>query len=146
MNLSPADKVPLRVSLENIQGIDPATERDLRQDSLERQQMAASLKALARLSEVSFDQSLGEEAKRALVQIVGDLKLMLVVAIDVEAERVRLSKEITRLEGEIAKAKGKLSNEGFVARAPAEVVAQEKERLSTFETALARVNEQLKNL
>jgi valyl-tRNA synthetase len=145
MNLSPADKVPLRISLENIQAINPSTKLDLRQESLERQQMAASLKALARLSDVTFETGLGEEAKRAPVQIVGDLKLMLVVAIDVEAERARLAKEIARLEGEIAKAKGKLSNESFVARAPAEVVAQEKERLATFETALARVNEQLKN-
>lgn len=45
------------------------------------------------------------------MQIVGDLKLMLVVTIDVEAERARLSKEVARLEAEITKARGKLSNE-----------------------------------
>ncbi len=146
MGLSPAEKVPLRVSLENIQAAHPTTQLDLRVDSLERQQIAASLKALARLSDVTFENTLGEEAKRAPVQIVGDLKLMLVVEIDIEAERARLSKEVARLEGEIAKANGKLSNESFVARAPAEVVAQEKERLATFETALARVKEQMKNL
>jgi len=77
---------------------------------------------------------------------VGDLKLMLVVAIDVEAERARLSKEVARLEGEITKARGKLSNESFVARAPAAVVEQEKARLSEFETALARIKNQLSHL
>jgi valyl-tRNA synthetase len=68
------------------------------------------------------------------------------VQIDIEAERTRLSKEVARLEGEITKARGKLSNESFVARAPAAVVEQEKARLAEFETALARVREQLINL
>ena len=146
MNLSPAEKVPLRISTENIQSINAATKIDLRLDSLERQQIAASLKALAKLSDVTFEKTLGEEAKRSPVQIVGDLKLMLVVQIDVEAERARLSKEVARLENEITKAKGKLSNESFVARAPEVVVAQEKQRLADFETALARINTQLANL
>jgi valyl-tRNA synthetase len=146
MNLSPAERVPLRISTENIQAMNATTKIDLRIDGLERQQIAASLKALAKLSDVTFEKSLGEEAKRSPVQIVGDLKLMLVVQIDVEAERARLSKEVARLENEIAKAKGKLSNESFVARAPEAVVAQEKQRLADFETALARINTQLSNL
>ncbi len=146
MALSPAEKVPLRISLENIAAINAATKIDLRLDGPERQQIAASLKALAKLSDVTFEKSLGEDAKRAPVQIVGDLKLMLVVQIDVEAERARLSKEVARLESEIAKAKGKLANESFVARAPEAVVAQEKQRLADFETSLKRINDQLLNL
>jgi len=146
MGLSPADKVPLRISTENIRAASAATQLDLRSESAERAQIAASLKALAKLSEVQFDAVLGEEAKRSPVQIVGDLKLMLVVEIDVEAERARLSKEAARLEGEIQKAKGKLGNEQFVARAPEAVVQQEKERLAGFETALSRIQDQLKNL
>ncbi len=146
MALSPAEKVPLRISLENIAAINAATKIDLRLDGPERQQIAASLKALAKLSDVTFEKSLGEDAKRAPVQIVGDLKLMLVVQIDIEAERARLSKEVARLENEIAKAKGKLANESFVARAPEAVVAQEKQRLADFETSLKRINDQLLNL
>jgi valyl-tRNA synthetase len=80
------------------------------------------------------------------VQIVGDLKLMLIVQIDIEAERARLSKEVARLEGEITKAKSKLTNESFVARAPAAVVEQEKTRLAEFETAIARIKNQLSHL
>ncbi len=146
MALSPAEKVPLRISLENIAAINAATKIDLRLDGPERQQIAGSLKALAKLSDVTFEKSLGEDAKRAPVQIVGDLKLMLVVQIDVEAERARLSKEVARLESEIAKAKGKLANESFVARAPEAVVAQEKQRLADFETSLKRISDQLLNL
>ena len=146
MALSPAEKVPLRISLENIAAINAATKIDLRLDGPERQQIAASLKALAKLSDVTFEKSLGDDARRAPVQMVGDLKLMLVVQIDVDAERARLAKEVARLEGEIAKATGKLSNESFVARAPQAVVAQEKQRLSDFQTALQRLRDQLSNL
>jgi len=57
-----------------------------------------------------------------------------------------MSKEITRISGEIVKANGKLSNESFVARAPEAVVAQEKERLANFTTTLAKLQEQLAKL
>jgi len=82
----------------------------------------------------------------AAVSIVGTTKLMLKVEIDVAAERERLSKEIARLQGEIAKAEGKLSSESFVARAPAAVVAQERERVANFGATLAKMQEQLGKL
>ena len=50
------------------------------------------------------------------------------------------------MEGEIAKANGKLSNESFVARAPVEVVAQEKERVANFSATLDKMREQLAKL
>ena len=71
---------------------------------------------------------------------------MLIVKVDIEAEKARLNKEITRLEGEIAKAKGKLSNERFVAKAPAQVIEQERTRLAGFEASLVSVKEQLAKL
>jgi valyl-tRNA synthetase len=99
---------------------------------------------LGKLSEVQIVDVLPESP--AAVSVVGTTKLMLKVEIDVKAERERLSKEIARLEGEIAKANGKLSSESFVARAPAAVVAQEKERVATFGATLAKMQEQLAKL
>jgi valyl-tRNA synthetase len=50
------------------------------------------------------------------------------------------------VEGEIAKAEGKLSSESFVARAPAAVVAQERERVASFSATRDKMKEQLAKL
>jgi len=71
---------------------------------------------------------------------------MLHVEVDPAAERARISKEIARVEGEIAKAKAKLSNSAFVDKAPAKVVEQERARLAAHEATLAKLKEQLGRL
>ncbi|MDG1820259.1 MAG: valine--tRNA ligase [Methylophilaceae bacterium] len=105
---------------------------------------APYLKALAKLEEVKVEAELPEVD--APVMLVGDLKLMLAVEIDVDAEKDRLSKEVARLQTEIAKANGKLSNENFVARAPIEVVDQEKARVAEFSANLDKLTAQLAKL
>jgi valyl-tRNA synthetase len=101
--------------------------------------------ALVKLSGVEIQPG-GLPDADAPVSIVRDFKLMLKIEVDIEAERERLSKEITRIETEIAKAQTKLSNPSFVERAPANVVTQEKDRLTAFHTKLDNLNEQLQKL
>lgn len=128
MNLSPAQRVPLLA----------------KGDATTLQRNSAYLAALAKLSEVEIIDTLPDIG--APVQVVGITQLMLHVEIDVEAERARLQKEIERLEGEIAKARGKLNNANFVQRAPAAVVEQEKKREVQFGETLAKVREQFERL
>jgi valyl-tRNA synthetase len=133
MQISPAQKVPLWI-------YGPAA-------FLEK--ASPYLQALAKLSEVKIysDEALLErDAPGAPIALVGDLKLLLKIEVDVDAERIRLRKEIDRLANEISKARSKLDNESFVARAPVEVVAQEKLRMAGFEQNYEKLLAQLDRL
>ncbi|OGB20428.1 MAG: valine--tRNA ligase [Burkholderiales bacterium RIFCSPLOWO2_02_FULL_57_36] len=132
MQLSPALRIPLVIEAANADG------KPLLQS------FAPYLQALAKLSDVQVVDTL--PASPAPVSVVGDAKLMLKVEIDVAAERERLSKEIARVDGEMTKANAKLANESFVARAPIQVVTQEKERLANFGITLVKLREQFDKL
>jgi valyl-tRNA synthetase len=129
MGISPAQKVPLIAS----------------GDTEVLQRCARYLKALAKLSEVQIVEQMPEDAN-APIAVVGEIRLMLKIEIDVAAETERLAKEIARLEGEIVKATAKLANESFVARAPAQVVEQEKKRLADFSATVEKLKPQLARL
>jgi valyl-tRNA synthetase len=110
---------------------------------------APVLQALAKLSEVRvFDDeaSWAAAAQAAPVAVAGDARLCLYMEIDVAAEKARLTKEVGRLQGELAKANGKLSNEAFVAKAPAAVIEQERRRIADFTATLQKMQAQLQRL
>ena len=129
MNVSPALRMPLLVAGG---GADMAD-------------FAPILQALGKLSEVQLVDEMPEDAM-APVAVLGETRMMLKVEIDVAAERERLTKEIEKLEKQIAIAQGKLSNAGFVARAPAAVVEQEKQRVAEFTATLEQIKPQLAKL
>ena len=128
MKISPADKLPLIV----LGGED---------------RMAALMPyvaGLARLSDVIFNPP--DIPTGLPVQVVGESRLMLKVEIDLTAEKARLEKELLRLATEIAKARTKLANPTFVDKAPAPVVAQEKQRLADFSSKAEKLVDQLGTL
>ncbi|MCM2557320.1 valine--tRNA ligase [Alcaligenes faecalis] len=129
MNLSPAQRVPLVA-----QG-----------DAAILSANSPYLASLCKLESVDIVDQLPTDAG-APVQVVDTTQLMLHVEIDVEAERIRLSKEIERLQGEINKAEAKLGNASFVERAPAAVVEQERLRVAQFGETLAKVKQQFERL
>ncbi|MFW5440422.1 MAG: class I tRNA ligase family protein, partial [Methylophilaceae bacterium] len=128
MGISPAAKVPLVAA----------------GDAPQLKTYAPYIKSLAKLDSVEITAELPDAD--APVMLVGDFKLMLKVEIDVAAEKERLGKEVSRLESEIAKANGKLNNDNFVARAPVDVVEQEKARVLQFTASLEKLNAQLAKL
>lgn len=128
MNISPAEKVPL-IMIGNEKKI---------------MEFKSYLLPLAKLNSIEIVNSF--EKIDAPVALVGEFKLMLNIEIDVEAEKIRLQKEISRIVIEVKKAEGKLSNKAFVEKAPDEVVAQEKERLKIFTIELSKYEEQLSRL
>lgn len=133
MNVSPSTRLPAYVV----------------GDAAFMRQAAPVLQALAKLSEVKvFDDEAAwaQAAQAAPVAVVGEARLCLYMEIDVAAEKARVAKEIARLDGELTKANGKLSNEAFVAKAPPAVIEQERKRIADFTATLGKLREQLQRL
>ncbi|MFI8610969.1 valine--tRNA ligase [Pseudomonas sp. NPDC077649] len=101
------------------------------------------LNKLAKLESVRV-LAAGEEAPMSATALVGEMQVLVPMAglIDKDAELARLDKEIARLQGEVQRVGGKLANEGFVAKAPAEVLDKERAKLAEAEQALSKLVEQ----
>jgi valyl-tRNA synthetase len=109
--------------------------------------LAAQTKTLALLvgaGEIMLDSDYdAPKGTPAAVTGIGEVYMPLDGLIDVEAERTRLSKEISNIEMEVKKCEGKLGNASFVDRAPPEVVVQEKARLEDWKVKLVQLGEML---
>ncbi len=133
MNVSPATKLPLYVL----------------GDSAFMAQVAPVLQSLAKLNEVKiFDDEASWQTAAAAspAAVVGEARVCLHMQVDAGAEKIRLGKEVARLEGEIAKANNNLGNEAFVAKAPPVVIEQARKRVADFVSTLAKVQDQLARL
>ena len=95
------------------------------------------LVSLARLESISWLKE-GENAPESATSLVGDMNLLIPLAglIDKEAELTRLEKNMSKLQADADRIKGKLGNANFVDRAPEEVVEKEREKLAEAESAL----------
>jgi valyl-tRNA synthetase len=135
MNIAPSRRIPLLAQ--------HGTAADARR--IERHHIY-----LARLAGLESVARLADDARppASATALAGELQLHVPMAglIDAGAEVERLTKLISKNEGELKKARGKLANENFVRNAPAEVVAQERERIATFERDLAQLAPQLERV
>ena len=132
MNISPAKRIP--VLLRGTSAEDQRRMNDNRQ----------FLISLAKLE--SLDWFEGAEAPMSATQLVGEMEVLVPMAglIDKAAELARLDKELERLSKEIGRLEGKLGNEKFTAKAPAEVVEKEQEKLRDAQGSLTRLSDQRK--
>ncbi|MBB1425447.1 valine--tRNA ligase [Shewanella sp. SG44-2] len=86
----------------------------------------------------------GETAPMSSTQLVGNMELLIPMAglIDVGAEMARIDKQLEKLAQEIARIEGKLSNQGFVAKAPAAVIDKERAKMTDLTRDIEKLNEQ----
>jgi valyl-tRNA synthetase len=101
------------------------------------------LSKLAHLESITW-LSPGEEAPMSATALVGDMDILVPMAglIDKEAELARLNKEMEKIQKELLKIEGKLSNEKFTSKAPEEVVNKERNRLTDMKVALTKLEQQ----
>lgn len=87
----------------------------------------------------------GDTAPLSATALAGNLEILIPMSdlIDKNAELARLQKETERLGKDSERIISKLDNESFVAKAPADVIAKERERLADNERALGKLREQM---
>ncbi|KJU71254.1 valine--tRNA ligase [Clostridium baratii] len=109
---------------------------------------ASYIEKLASASNVSFINDKNEVPENAVSLVVkgGELFMPLLDLVDREKELERLAKEVKKLEGEIERIDKKLSNAGFVAKAPEKVVLGEKEKRSKYVEMLEAVKARVEAL
>jgi valyl-tRNA synthetase len=108
-------------------------------------QWDTELTRLARLESISF----ADEVPEGAAQIVlGEATVALPLAgvIDFEAEKARLAKELEKIAKDIAQIDGRLANEQFVAKAPAHVIEEARDRRAELGERKAKVDEAVERL
>ncbi len=112
------------------------------------QTLAESVKPLMLAKEIVLESEKKDVADDAVSVVVAGASVYLPLEdlVDFEQEKERLSKEKERLTKEIARAKGMLSNEKFLSKAPEKKVQEEKEKLEKYTQMLGQVEERIKAL
>jgi valyl-tRNA synthetase len=105
------------------------------------------IKKLAKVEELKACENITKpKASASAIVKSSEIYVPLEGLIDLDVERQRLQKEITRLEGSLAGIEKKLSNEKFVSGAPAEVVEKERTKQRDWQENLRKLKEILSNL
>ena len=106
----------------------------------------SSLERMANVESVGFVAASLANAAGARSTARFDVRVIYERKIDVDAERDRLNKELTRMNGEIGRADAQLGNEGFLAKAPGKVVDGLKQRKTELEVLIAKAKSALDEL
>ena len=111
---------------------------------LDQQRLQQNRDFISKLANLESIELLTGEAPAAATALVGKMEILIPLEglIDKDAEIARLDKEIAKLDKIIKQSAGKLSNENYVAKAPADVVAKERDKLAELEQALSQLTQQ----
>ncbi|ABA89554.2 valyl-tRNA synthetase [Syntrophotalea carbinolica DSM 2380] len=105
------------------------------------------IKSLARIDDLAFGVAV-ERPAQAATQVAGDIEILLPLAglIDLDEEQKRLNKEIAKVEKDVLMFSKKLSNESFLAKAPAAVLEKDRQKLADAEEKLSILKQGLEKL
>ena len=108
----------------------------------------AFLKRLAYAETVTITDAAPADQAGMVSAVTADATLFMPLAelVDIEKEKARLTKELGKKQAELKGLEGKLSNPGFLAKAPADVVAAEQDRAEKLKTLIAKIEEQLSTM
>jgi valyl-tRNA synthetase len=111
------------------------------------EEQALYMKSLVRIEKLEFDLNMPKPKASASAVVKGcDIFIPLEGLIDLDVERARIEKEITRLSSSLQGVKKKLSNENFVAKAPSDVIEKERTKMEDWEKSLEKLKEILLDL
>ena len=106
------------------------------------------IEKLAGVSEIVFIKDKSELTEKIVSQIVGGVELFIPLGelVDIDKEIERLNRELLTINNEIARASGKLSNNGFLEKAPKSLVDTEREKLNKFIDMRDKLVQRIKDL
>ena len=135
MNIAPGKPLPVLV------------ENGSENDEMFLKHNQAYLEKLGRLESIIWLQA-NENAPESAIALVGEMKILIPLAglIDKHAEIMRLDKEIQKIHKEMPRLVGKLNNPKFMDKAPAEVIEKEKNKLTSLESSLKNLEQQLNKI
>ena len=107
--------------------------------------VAPLLAHMSGLADVTIDAN-AERTKDSATVVLGASKAFLLGVVDLAKEQAKLQKEAEKLKGQIAGIEKKLSNEGFVAKAPPAVIEKERAALAALQAQLGGVEQSLRDL
>lgn len=103
------------------------------------------IKSLANITEITFITEKAFAPEEAMSSVIGNVEIYIPLddLLDYKAEFERLQREKTKLTAELDRVRKKLSNEGFVSKAPEKVINEEKDKLTKYEDMLTKITERL---
>ncbi len=112
------------------------------------QEAEGYLRVLARIGDLQFRAPQDAKPEKAVAAVAGGVEVYMPLAglVDIDQEISRLQKELETTRQEIKRAQGKLNNQGFVSKAPREIVAKEEEKLSSLKEKETMLQIRLKEL
>ncbi len=109
---------------------------------------SAYVQKLAGVSDINFIASKDELCEKSVSQVIDGAELFIPLGelVDLAKERQRLLEELKAVESEIARANGKLSNQGFLAKAPKQLVDAERDKLNKYIDMQDKLKKQINDI